>query len=607
MADVSKTVDILFHGTDALSGSLENISTGLDKFQQAVGNVTGPIADLADKLIKIDTVAAGVGATLLGLAIDQAAKFDDSMTEIGTITKLSGDSLSEFGDQIKNYASTSTQSIGDITEAVYQAASFNINYKDSIDFLSQAEELSTAGRAKLSDTTVLLAGSLKAYGASTSEAKDFSDVLFTAVADGHLRLGELANVLGQVTNVAHLAGVPFSDLVGAVAALTSYGVPLEQAIGALKNILSETIHPTDQVRQAAADLHVEFGLTALQTLGLHDYLQQLLGAAQGNIEKFATLVPNIRAMPGATALAADASGNYAKILDDLSHRAGITAEAAAQMAADWSNSFQTLKNNVSLVLIEVGQVLEDQGINVMGEFTNVLRSVRFSLQEGAFDPVFSVLNDFGVRAELFLAGVSEALPAALSKVDWTPLINSLKLLDSAIGGLFGNLDLTKPEDLAAAIQKLIQVGSALITNLSGQIQGWGPWISSMLSAADAVSKLPPPLQSAIGQVLGFTSGLDKALPIVKGFSDVLGGVADLLALKWLAAMAGANTAVSAFGAVLTGIGWTGAAAGAGAVGYALGTAANSFTSWVTGGTDISEMVVAADTGAEGLRYADHRR
>ena len=69
MADLKKTVELIFGGVDNTGGAISSVGRGLDSLVDKTGNVTGFLADITDSIVKLDLAlaAAGVGLARLHL------------------------------------------------------------------------------------------------------------------------------------------------------------------------------------------------------------------------------------------------------------------------------------------------------------------------------------------------------------------------------------------------------------------------------------------------------------------------------------------------------------------------------------------------------------
>ncbi|MEO9587801.1 MAG: phage tail tape measure protein, partial [Marinobacter sp.] len=184
MADTSKTVEIIFGGVDKTGNAISSVGKNLDGLTNRVGDLTGPLANITDSIVKLDAALAAAAVGVTAYAIKISDDFDTAFGEIATLIGQPADNLRDFQDQILSYSETWTASLDQITNATYSAISAGTDYKDSLELLAAAEQLSIAGRADLGDTTTALVSTMNAFGASADEAGDYADNFFTAVQLG---------------------------------------------------------------------------------------------------------------------------------------------------------------------------------------------------------------------------------------------------------------------------------------------------------------------------------------------------------------------------------------------------------------------------------------
>ncbi|MHC4361374.1 MAG: phage tail tape measure protein, partial [Planctomycetota bacterium] len=174
MADLTKTIQVIFSGKDNISGTLKTIGSGIDDFAGGVNRATQPLADLTKSLVKMEAALIGIAVAGLAVATREAGKFGDSFNEIATLIDVPRESLEDFKTQIIDYARSSTQSFENINEAIYSSISAGVDYEKALDTLGIAEKLAVATKGELSDTTLLLSQTINAYGGDMSNAGKFA-------------------------------------------------------------------------------------------------------------------------------------------------------------------------------------------------------------------------------------------------------------------------------------------------------------------------------------------------------------------------------------------------------------------------------------------------
>lgn len=515
MADLKRTIEIVLAGTNQLGDMFGKASDDLEK-------MAVPLDKVAERLVKTEAAALAMGAAIGGIAINEAGKFYDATAEISTLISTTPEQFAEFKNSILDYASGSTQSLEAINQSLYNAISAGADWTKSIELLGTAEKLAVGGKADLNQSITVLLSSLNAYGAGLDEATDYSNVLFTAVRTGQTTLPQLAGALSQITGIASQAGVPFADLNAAVAGLTAAtGQGTSTAVASLKAALSGIISPTAEAAETAKSLGIEFSASALKADGLQNFLNKLYTATGGNIETMAKLFGSTEALNTVMVLGADASGKFEAAMQGMRERAGATEAAFNKMADNVALANQSLVNSIQTVLVDVGgRLLEQYGRNVdaLGE---VFQGLRIGVNDGAFDSVFEVLNEFGRRAEELLRGIGKNLPEALGNVDFSGLSQSLRGLRDSIGGAFDGLDLSTPEGLTRAIQGLVNIFTTLTNTVGGIADAWAPLGSVLTNVATSFNGLGTSNENLIGKMLGYAT-------MVKMFGTEVGVLAALM-------------------------------------------------------------------------------
>jgi TP901 family phage tail tape measure protein len=466
-----------------------------------VESAAAPFAALADGVLKADAALAAMAAGGIALAISAASKFQDSFNEIISISAISGNSVGKFRDDIISYSQNSTASIENINKSVYDAISAGVKYSDSLDLIKTSEKLSVAGRADLDATTMLLVSTMNAYGASTDQAGKFSDVFFQTVKLGQTTVPELAQSLANVSGIASSAGVPIETLGAAIAALTASGIKTPEAMTGIKAALENIIKPSETCQKAAAALGIQFDAGALQSKGFEGVLKDVITATGGNIEKMSGLFGSVEALNAALILGKDKSGVFAGALDAMKNSAGSTDAAYKIMADNMSLATQNLKNNVEVVLIDIGEKILPKFGGDVNALAQVFKSAKFALDSGAFDPVFAILDDAGAAIGRALTAIAKNFPEAMKQVKFDDLVRALKDLGGSFGTLFDNIDIDTPEGLAKAIQGVVDTITSLIDITTGMVDAFKPMWDSLTSAVGGFNDLDSSAKKSGGEIL----------------------------------------------------------------------------------------------------------
>ena len=548
MATVEKTVELIFAGVDkaspvmaglggnlrGLDGVIGGISPGFGALAGSIEAVAGKLASVGNAVLGADAALAGLAVGGLTLAVKESAAFHDSFAEISTLITETGPTVDAFKDQIADYGRVSLSSFGDITNSIREAISSGVKWTDSIDFVRNAEALAVAGRADLHATTVLLVSTLNAYGKSTAEAGHFSDVFFQTVKDGQILLPELNNTLGSIVGIASAGKVPIEALGASIATLTLSGLQSEHAVVGLKGVLTEIISPSDKAKAAAKELGIEFNAEALASKGLVGILGDVAQATGGNVAKMAQLFGDVRALNAALILTSD---NGLKVFRqemlNMGNAGGVTQTAYDKMAGNIELITKNLVNNVKLTLAALGDPILAQFGSLEKAIAGLFAALGSSGSVKALQPLFDALHSAGADLQRWIEGVAKALPDAFQQVDFSPLIAAVQNLGGELGKFLDGIDLTKPEDLAKAIQFAVETLATLVDVTHGIVEAFKPIATAIQLAIAEFNDLPSADKIAFGKdFLGNAMLIEKAGVLIAGAIIAIGDKAGTMKAVW---------------------------------------------------------------------------
>lgn len=557
MATSQEIIEIIINGIDRASGSFSAVADGLGELNDKALRVAQPFADLADGFLKTEAAALATGAALVGFATHTADQFDKSFREIATLVDQPIESLGNFRTAILDYAATSTQSLNQVTSAVYNAVSQGVAYTQSLQAVSAAEKLAVAGKADLNITLQALLGSLNAYGKGMESAAEFSDVFFTTVKLGKTTIPELAASISGVTSTATLGGVSFQELGAAIATVTSAGAPTSEAITRINAVLSAIIKPSGEAAKLAADLGIAFDVQALQSKGLAGVLADVVAKTGGAADKMAVLFGSTEALNAANVLAVTSSGKFKDNLDAMAHASGATQTAFDKM----KDSTDTFAQALTVMAVKLGTPLLEPLNRVEDALAAVGIALGKSIDAGVLNGVQNQLVGFANTIADTFAAIAKNLPAALEGVDFQPLIIAFGDLGEAVSALWdqfsGGLDLTTVEGLQKALQLLVNSGAAVTEVVAGIIQAFEPFAAAAGRAVENFQALDRASQIDFGEFLGAMKAVVAAGPAVGGALIAIGragvDVGDVLNAVFGGIKGGINAVQVAFDTVALGL------------------------------------------------------
>jgi len=582
MADAQRTIDLVFNGVDKTGAAVQSALRNTEGFASNIQSATAPIANATTAAVKFEAALLATGAAATAFAIKVAGDFDGAFREITTLIDEPVESLQGFRQEILDYASGSTQSLDDVTTALYTALSAGIDYTDSLEFLTTAEQLAVAGRADLASSTNILISSLNAYAASTEDAARFSDVLFETVRQGQVTLPQLVQGFSQVTQSASTLGIPIETLGAAIATLTASGVPAAQAFTQLRAVLSNLIKPSKEALDTAADLGIEFGAAAVKSRGFEGVLQDIATATGGSEEQLGKLFGSTEALGSVFTLTGVNAGKFSESLAAIEGSAGATTQAYEKMAQSFEIQNTKVANAFNTFLTSVGTPLLDEYGSLADGISRIFQAIGQSADGGNFGELVSFIEANLGRLSEVADEVAQNLPAALAGADFSGFTRGIEAITGAFDDLFDGVDITTVEGLTGAIELLGAGFLGLSEFTAGVIDSLQPLFGLLQDLADGAGGVAIQFRE-LGNIGGFALQLNTLAGSATVLTQALTGLVGILGAKGLAGAFGSAAAgLSSNTGLLALLGKAGLVGAAGGAGVALGTLANKATEVATG-------------------------
>lgn len=512
MAAKQSTVELIFQGVDRTGEATQAALRNAQSFTQSLQGVTAPVANATKQAVKFEAALLAGGAAITAFSIKAAGDFDSAFREISTLIDQPIEDLAGFRQAILDYSQESTQPLEQITNSIYAAISAGVDYADSIEAVARAEQLAVAGKADLNDTLTVLVSSLNAYGLEMDEAERFSDALFTTVRQGQTTLPELGSSLSQVTGLAASAGVDFEELLSAVAALTAAGAPTSQAITQVRQALANIINPTQQARDIAGDLGIEFGAAALESRGLSGVLEDVAEATGGNTEQMSQLFGSVQALGGVLTLTGEGADAFSETLLAMEGSAGATEAAFENMAGTVEQQNQRVANALRGLAIEIGEPLLQEYGGVADALAAVFRSIGDNVRDGQLGNLVGVVQEILADTEGVLRNMAANMTDALDIADLSGLPDGLNAIREAAANLFSNQDLSTAEGLASAMTSLGNAFAGLSEFTAGVIESFQWLFDLLVDLGTGAAELDRDFFRMAGNIGGVATQINAALP-----------------------------------------------------------------------------------------------
>mgnify|MGYP001229075709 CR=1 FL=1 len=503
---VNRAIDSVANDNEKAYNRIQRASAGTSKSLSAVNTVSreaqnnmrrlaqdaGTVGAVLSKIGPAGlAAAAGIGAFTLvaGRAVGEAKNFGTAMAEVSTLLP-NGQDMAPLSDAIKDISRQFGAFPTDQAKATYQIISAGAeDAAQAIAILTASNKLAIGGVTDVTIAADGLTSVLNAYGDQIASAGDASDTFFVGVKAGKTTVEELATSIGKVSPLAAQVGVSFEEVVATIAALTKQGISTAESVTGLRAVLAAVAKPTKEATDLAADLGLQFNTAALESQGLAGFLEQLREKTGGNTDALAKLFGGVEALIPVMALTGKAGDDLNAILADMANKAGAADEATAKFADDANQVFKTLKADISVAAIELGdslltvivpaaQALHDN-LDTVGDTAEIVAVAigsRLVASLGMATIAFgkSTVNAIGYQAALLrMSGASLTAAGALGVLRTAALGASAAFggplglaLTAAAGALYYfNTRATAAEESAERFNKTLDVATDLSKKL----------------------------------------------------------------------------------------------------------------------------------------------
>jgi TP901 family phage tail tape measure protein len=438
---------------------------------------------------------AAKGAAVAGAAVATAAiavgswsyelgsGFQDKMAKASTLFGDVNVDTENLEAKILELSGSTGIAADEIGDALYNALSAGVpvteDMSEAMDFLTKSTELSKAG---FTDTDTAMSATVKvmnAYGKGMEDTDEIQKILMQTQNQGIVTVGELGNVLSNVTPMASAMGVEFDQVGASIATMTAAGIPAAQATTGLNGLLGElgktgTVASDNLMAAAEGTEYAGMSFTEMMDAGvpLNDVLDLMGGYAADNSLQMVDMFSSIEAGKAAMSLSGENSEKFTESLAAMGTEVDVVGDAFDKVSGTdsekWNRAmakmqgigiklFAKLEPVISKVMdividnMPLIESLVDQLAPVITGLLETLLPMLTTLIENILPPVLDLFNAiFPVIMEIieavlpvFIELINKLMPPMLEIID-AILPIFLELLDLIVPLLPLFLDLLDP-------------------------------------------------------------------------------------------------------------------------------------------------------------------
>lgn len=516
MADLQSIIKIIFSGDDQVSQTAGNISKQLSGIGDIATGIATPFADLANKILILDAAVSAVALVIGVKAVQASNEFSAGLADLNRFLSEGEGDAQQYKQQFDDLSVKYGTNVNEIVQSTADWRAANFDVKTSLELTKIALDYSIAGQITAGESTETLKKIVSGMAIENDKvvesSKRMGDVLNFVADSSKTNFKEIAEGVSLIAPSINTSGASFEQMTAIVSVLTEALQSGSQAGTALAVITGQLKSPS----KAAAEALKEFGLEVDKNNITQQSFYQILSKIG---EKWPTLTDAEKANYAQRLVSAEQVNKFQIIMDNWG-TVGVRATKAVsdatlsmskevERALNTSGAaFKSFSKSIDLLFITLGTQISPGIVEVVKSLTAFDVALK-KVAEGKDSP-FKPLSDSlsGALGEFskVIDAVTKNLPAALQNVDFSGLIRSFDglfgELDNLFRAFFGDIDVTTVEGLSDALQKIVDVGSTLVTTTQGIVAAFKPFAEAAGRAVDEFVKLDKGSQLDFGKFIG---------------------------------------------------------------------------------------------------------
>jgi len=516
MADLQSIIKIIFSGDDQVSQTAGNISKQLSGIGDIATDIATPFDELANRILILDAAVSGV-AIVIGIKATQAAnEFSAGIADLNRFLSKGEGDAQQYKQQFDDLSVKYGTNVNDIVKSTADWRAANFDIKTSLELTKIALDYSIAGQITAGEATETLKKIVSGMAIENDKvvesSKRMGDVLNFVADSSKTNFKEIAAGVALIAPSISTSGASFEQMTAIVSVLTESLQSGARAGEAIAVITGQLKSPS----KLAAEALKEFGLEVDKNNITQQSFYQILSKIG---EKWPTLTDAEKENYAQRLVSAEQVTRFQVIMENW-ETVGVRASKAVSDATlsmskeveralnTSSAAFNSFNKSIDLLFITLGTQISPGIVEVVKSLTDFNVALK-KVAEGdnnPFKPLSDSLDGVLHNFSTVIDAVTKNLPAALQNVDFSGLIRSFDglfgELDNLFRAFFGDIDVTTVEGLSDALQKIVDVGSTLITTTQGIVAAFKPFAEAAGRAVDQFIALDKGSQLDFGKFIG---------------------------------------------------------------------------------------------------------
>lgn len=347
-AQLGMTVDT--RDVDKGTRSVRGFASETQKAGKSVGTATTSMAKNW-KMAAAAVAAAVVALRTLGGAITLLRQFENSMSQVGAISRATASELAAMRDVAKDLGSSTEFSASQAADGMRFLAMAGFDAKESIAAIPDVLDLATASGMGLATAADIASNIMSAFSVEAENAAEVTDALAAVSSRANTSVEQLGQAMKFVGPIASSLGLGINKTAAAMGVLSDNGLQGSMAGTGLRRVLSSLVNPTNEAAESLSALGVSLEDVNPQTNELTDIVDRL--AEAGLDASDALTIFGDRGGPAILALT-NSRGRLRELTKEMENVEGAAGDMASQMRDNLEGDAMSLKSAIEGLIISIG-------------------------------------------------------------------------------------------------------------------------------------------------------------------------------------------------------------------------------------------------------------
>lgn len=513
MADLSKTVAIIFEGDDRVTKTIREIDGKFGNLSVAAENLAAPFAAAADAVLMVDAALVALAVGGLAYAYNRSVEFESAMVGLKKVAGDNAEVLEAARTSAFNLSNEYGESASRVLNSTTNFVQAGYNTQEAMALTKAAMDLKIAGDIEAAQSSEMLISILKGFNAPASDAARVIDILNEVSNRYATDVEQLGLGMSTLAPIAKTMGFSFEETAAMLTPVIEVFRSGPEAAVALKTGLLKLIDDAKPVREALASI----GVAQIDANGAlrsgKDIMLDVSKAFQGLDENQKLFVTQQLVGIEQSARMVTVFDNLGKVTEITSAALNSSGSAAAEVAARLASSevqIDRFKVGFENLGITVGDKFRDAATSAIAGGNEIMSAFQGLITSGTFNPIFDALAGFSSRLGDYLKVIAKNLPEAFDQVDFDGLLDALGDLGDAFGSWFDGIDLTTVDGLAEGLQAVVDVITGLVRLTEGMVEAFKPFVSATVDFLTALAKGDEESQKTMGTILVLAKMVEMA-------------------------------------------------------------------------------------------------